>query len=122
MVYGTEVTYTDLSGQKVDFKGKPKRLYTGCTVYLKSRVAQHRTTFNPSVKPFTNKKTGEVKSIQQLNDDKRKKSTLAAHVWEVRAHNLIPTVEWFIQQRSLVRNMFRRDDAHLLRGPRNVPQ
>ena len=78
------MSYIDpASGQKVDFKGKPKRLYTGCTVDLKSRVAQHRTSFNPSVKPFTNRKTGEVKSVQKLNDDKRKKSTLAAHVWEV---------------------------------------
>ena len=103
MVYGSAVTYTDpASGQKVDFKGKSKRIYAGCTIDLKRRVAEHRTTFNPSVKPFTNKKTGEVKSIQQLNDDKRKRYTLAAHVWEVRAHNLIPTVEWLIQQRSTV--------------------
>ena len=101
VVYGSEVSYTDpTTNQKVDFRGKPKRVYTGCTVDLKRRVAEHRTSLNPSTKPFTNKKTGETRSVQQLNDDKKKKSTLAAHVWEVRANNLIPTVEWFIQQRS----------------------
>ena len=101
--HGGEVTYTDpATGQKVDYKGKSKRLYTGSTVDLKARVAQHRTSFNPSTKPFTNKKTGETKSIQQLNDAKKKRSTLAAHVWEVRAHNISPTVEWLIQQRSTV--------------------
>ena len=101
VVYGSAVTYTDpASGQKVDFRGKPKRIYTGGTVDLKRRVAEHRTTLNPSTKPFTNRRTGVTRSVQQLNDDKRKKSTLAAHVWEVRDNNLIPTVEWFIQQRS----------------------
>ena len=54
VVYGAAVTYTDpTSGQKVDFKGKSKRTYAGCTIDLKRRVAEHRTTFNPSVKPFT---------------------------------------------------------------------
>ena len=77
------------------------RIYTGGTVDLKRRVAEHRTTLNPSTKPFTNRRTGVTRSVQQLNDDKKKKSTLAAHVWEVRANNLIPTVEWFIQQRSI---------------------
>ena len=40
-----------------------------------------------------------TRSVQQLNDDKKRKSTLAGHVWEVRANNLIPTVEWFIQEK-----------------------
>ena len=97
MVYGGAVTYTDPAGQKVDFKGKSKRIYAGCTIDLKRRVAEHRTTFNPSTKPhtFINKNgVTETKSIQQLNDAKKTKSTLAAHVWDVRANNLTPTVEW----------------------------
>ena len=103
VIYGGEVTYSDpITGQKVDFKGKSKRLYTGSTIDLKSRVAQHRTSFNPSVKPHTNKKTGVTKSIQQLNDEKKKKSMLSAHVWDARAHNISPTVQWLIQERSTV--------------------
>ena len=96
------MTYTDPSGQKVDFKGKSKRVYAGSTIDLKRRVAEHRTTFNPSAKPFTNRKTGVTKSVQELNDAKKTKSTLAAHVWDVRANNLTPTIEWSIQLRSTV--------------------
>ena len=44
----------------------------------------------------------ETKSIQQLNDAKRTKSTLAAHVWDVRDSGLSPTVEWSILLRSSV--------------------
>ena len=96
------MTYTDPSGQKVDFRGKSKRVYTGCTVDLKRRVAEHRTTLKPLVRPFTNRKTGVTKSVQQLNDAKKTKSTLAAHVWDVRANNLTPTVEWSILLKSTV--------------------
>ena len=50
---------------------------------------------------FTNKNgVVETKSIQQLNAAKRTKSTLAAHVWEVRDSGLSPTVEWSILLRS----------------------
>ena len=101
VVYGGEVTYEDpVTGQKVDFKGKSKRLYTGCTVNLKKRVAEHRTSFNPSTKP--SKKSGVIKSIQQLNDEKKKKSTLSAHIWDARAHNISPVVQWLIQERARV--------------------
>ena len=58
---------------------------------------------NPSTKPhtFTNKNgVVETKSIQQLNAAKRTKSTLAAHVWEVRDSGLSPNVEWSILLRS----------------------
>ena len=100
------VTYTDpQTQQKVDFKGKSKRTYAGSTTDLKRRVAEHRTSFNPSTKPhtFTNKNgVVETKSIQQLNAAKRTKSTLAAHVWEVRDSGLSPTVEWSILLRSTV--------------------
>ena len=106
VVYGAAVTYTDPQdpqGRKVDFRGKSKRTYAGCTIDLKRRVAEHRTTFNPSTKPhtFTNKNgVVETKSIQQLNDAKRTKSTLAAHVWDVRDSGLSPTVKWSILLRS----------------------
>ena len=105
VVYGAAVTYTDSQNRKVDFKGKSKRTYTGSTIDLKRRVAEHRTSFNPSTKPhtFTNKNgVVETKSIQQLNAAKRTKSTLAAHVWEVRDSGLSPTVEWSILLRSTV--------------------
>ena len=105
VVYQAAVTYTDPQNQnqKVDFKGKSKRIYAGSTIDLKRRVAEHRTSFNPSTKPhtFTNKNgVVETKSIQQLNAAKRTKSTLAAHVWEVRDSGLSPTVEWSILLRS----------------------
>ena len=105
VVYGAAVTYADPQGRKVDFKGKSKRIYAGCTVDLKRRVAEHRSTFNPSTKPytFTNKRgVIETKSIQQLNAAKRTKSSLAAHVWEVRDAGLSPSVEWSILLRSSV--------------------
>ena len=97
VVYGGEVTYEDATGQKVDFRGKAKRVYTGCTVNLKKRVAEHRTSFNPSTKP-----SRKGKSVQQLNDEKRKRSTLAAHVWDARANGVSPVVKWFIQERARV--------------------
>ena len=103
VVYGAAVTYADPQGRKVDFKGKSKRTYAGSTVNLKRRVAEHRTSFNPSTKAhtFTNKNgVVETKSIQQLNAAKRTKSTLAAHVWEVRDSGLSPIVEWSILLRS----------------------
>ena len=86
-------------------RGSLSAPYAGCTIDLKRRVAEHRTTFNPSTKPhtFTNKNgVVETKSIQQLNDAKRTKSTLAAHVWDVRDSGLSPTVEWSILLRSSV--------------------
>ena len=61
---------------------------------------RHRTSFNPSTKPSM--RSGTLKSIQQLNDEKKKKSTLSAHIWDARAHNISPTVKWFIQERSSV--------------------
>ena len=105
VVYGAMVTYTDPQNQnqKVDFKGKSKRTYVGSTVDLKRRVDEHKTSFKPSTKAhtFTNKNGVVItRSIQQLNDKKRTRSTLAAHVWEVRDSGLSPIVEWSILQRS----------------------
>ena len=107
VVYGAKVTYSDPQNQnrKVDFKGKSKRTYAGCTIDLKRRVAEHRTSFNPSTRAFTfTNKNGTVvtRSTQQLNAAKRTKSTLAAHVWEVRDSGLSPVVEWSILLRSSV--------------------
>ena len=62
VVYGASVTYTDPQNQnqnqKVDFKGKSKRTYVGCTIDLKRRIDEHKTSFKPSTKAhtFTNKK------------------------------------------------------------------
>ena len=53
VVYGAKVTYEDQQGRRVDFKGKSKRTYAGCTTDLKRRVAEHRTSFNPSTRAFT---------------------------------------------------------------------
>ena len=107
VVYGASVTYTDPQNQnqnqKVDFKGKSKRTYVGCTIDLKRRVDEHKTSFKPSTKAhtFTNKDGVKVtRSIQQLNASKRTRSTLAAHVWEVRDSGLAPIVEWSILLRS----------------------
>merc|ERR1711973_222298 len=103
VVYQAAVTYTDPQNRKVDFKGKPKRTYIGCSIDLKRRVAEHRTSFNPSTSDFTfTNKNGvvETRSMQQLNAKKRTKSTLAAHVWEVRDSGLSPNVEWSILLRS----------------------
>ena len=106
------MTYTDSQNQKVDFKGKSKRTYIGSTINLKRRVAEHRTSFNPSTSDhtFTNKDGVEVtRTTQQLNAAKRKKSTLAAHVWEVRDSGLTPSVEWSIPMRS---NAYRPGDHY----------
>ena len=96
VVYGCWVTPLDPNNNNlpVVYKGQPRRLYGGCTVNFKQRVAAHRTSFNPSTRA-TNKN-----SIAQLNAKKRKETKLAAHIWELRDQGLNYSTEWFIQHRA----------------------
>ena len=96
VVYGCWVTPLDPNNNNlpVVYKGQPRRLYGGCTVNFKQRVAAHRTSFNPSTR------ASNKNSIAQLNAKKRKETKLAAHIWELRDQGLNYSTEWFIQHRA----------------------
>ena len=85
VVYGVKVTPIDpSSGREVSFKEDPYKIYTGNTIDLKKRRYQHNTSFNPSKSPSKNNRGQVIKTIDQLNENKRKKLTLAGHIWDLR--------------------------------------
>ena len=104
VVYGVKVNAyqggnKDQGGTQVPFKGHPYRFYAGHTLDLKQRKYQHTTSFNPAKKDVV--KGGKtVKTMAQLNADKRTRSTFAGHIWDLRDAGLTHELEWTILHRA----------------------
>ena len=82
---------------------KPKK-YWGHAKHFKQRKNQHTTSFNMPTRVLTrtDKETGASYdvSIDEQVEEKKAKTELVKHVWQLKEQGLTPDIRWFIERRA----------------------